>query len=151
MRQPQNMKDLLLRKLKLEDSAAINKIHTAITQTESITDIRLLIENQIQREENLSFVAELQGKVVGYMFSHIIYSGFGLNKSAWITMMEVDPELMGRGIGKRLAQKIFEAYKNQGIKDIYSSVLWDSTDLLSFFKTLGFGRSNFINLTRELC
>ena len=35
-------------------------------------------------------------------------------------------------------------------KDIYTSVRWDSTDLLSFFKTLGFQRSDFINLHKSL-
>jgi hypothetical protein len=29
-------------------------------------------------------------------------------------------------------------------------VRWDSTDMLSFFKTLGFDRSNFINLRKVL-
>ena len=35
-------------------------------------------------------------------------------------------------------------------KDIYTSVRWDSTDLLSFFKTLGFQRSDFISLHKSL-
>jgi len=57
---------------------------------------------------------------------------------------------MGKGIGLKLAGKICEVYKNKGIKNIYSSVLWDSTDVLSFFKKLGFERSEFINLKKKL-
>jgi len=49
-----------------------------------------------------------------------------------------------------LAEEILEAYRKKGINDIYTSVRWDSVDLLSFFKTLGFDRSNFINLRKEL-
>lgn len=52
-------------------------------------------------------MAEREGKVVGFMISYIISGGFGLlNKSAWIVMLGVDPEFMGQGIGKKLAQEI---------------------------------------------
>jgi ribosomal protein S18 acetylase RimI-like enzyme len=57
---------------------------------------------------------------------------------------------MGRGIGESLAKEIFKIYKETGITSVYTSVRWDSTDLLSFFKTLGFDRSNFINLRKIL-
>jgi N-acetylglutamate synthase-like GNAT family acetyltransferase len=57
---------------------------------------------------------------------------------------------MGQGIGKRLAQEIFAEYRKMGVKHIFTSVTWDSADLLSFFKTLGFDRSRFINLRKEL-
>jgi ribosomal protein S18 acetylase RimI-like enzyme len=57
---------------------------------------------------------------------------------------------MGMGIGARLAEEIFKYYKAQGIDKVYTSVRWDSTDLLSFFKTLGFDRSNFINLRKNI-
>jgi ribosomal protein S18 acetylase RimI-like enzyme len=55
---------------------------------------------------------------------------------------------MGRGIGASLAEEIFKFYRSKGIENVYTSVRWDSTDLLSFFKTLGFDRSNFINLRK---
>ena len=57
---------------------------------------------------------------------------------------------MGQGLGKRLAEEIFDFYRRVGIKDIHTSVRWDSTDILSFFKTLGFDRSNFINLRKNI-
>ncbi|MBW1996255.1 MAG: GNAT family N-acetyltransferase, partial [Deltaproteobacteria bacterium] len=94
--------------------------------------------------------AEYEGTVIGYMISYVLSGAFGLEKSAWIALMGVDPKYMGQGIGDRLARRIFKFYRDSGIKDIYTSVRWDSTDLLSFFKTLGFDRSNFINLRKKL-
>ena len=93
---------------------------------------------------------EIKGKVVGYMISYTLSGGFGIEKSAWIAMVGVDPKYMGKGIGKSLAEEISRFYKERGINNIYTSVRWDSTDLLSFFKTLKFDRSNFINLRKEL-
>jgi len=34
--------------------------------------------------------------------------------------------------------------------NVFTLVRWDSADMLSFFKTLGFDRSNFINLRKTL-
>jgi ribosomal protein S18 acetylase RimI-like enzyme len=95
-------------------------------------------------------VAEIDGRVVGYMISYTMYAGFGLDKSAWIATLGVDPKFMGCGIGKRLAEEILGVYQKRGVRNIFTSVRWDSVDLLSFFKTLGFDRSHFINLKKRV-
>ena len=144
------MEKVLIRKLKIEDADDITRIHAAITQSPVKIDYRRVIEEQIRKADEASFVAELKGKVVGYMISYILLGGFGIENSAWIAMFGIDPKFMGRGIGVQLANKIFKFYRKKGIKNIYTSVRWDSTDLLSFFKTVGFDRSNFINLRKVL-
>jgi len=141
---------VLIRRLKIEDADDITRIHGAITQSPVQIDYKRVIEEQAGKADEASFVAELHGKVVGYMISYIFYGGFGIEDSAWIAMFGVDPKYMGQGIGKELGKEIFSFYKGKGIKNIYTSVRWDSTDLLSFFKTLGFDRSNFINLRKTL-
>ncbi len=144
------MERLLIRELRVEDADAISRIQSAITQTPSRIDFKQILDAQAQKSGGVSFVAELQGKVVGYMISYVLSGGFGMEKSAWIAMLGVDPQLMGQGIGKRLAQEIFRVYRERGIKNVHTSVRWDSTDLLSFFKTLDFDRSDFINLRKVL-
>ncbi len=139
-----------IRKIKLDDAEEIAKIQYKITKKEPKTNFYHIIKEQLKKDEDISFVAEYNGKVVGYMISYVIYAGFGLDKGAWIATLGVDPKYMGQGIGKKLAQKVFEEYKKAGIKEIYTSVRWDSVDLLSFFKTLGFDRSEFINLQKQL-
>ena len=144
------MKDILIRKLRAEDAKDISNIYAAITQTPVKDDFIHIIAEQVNRKEDASFVAELDGRVVGYMISIVISGGFGILKSTWIANMGVNPKFMGQGIGENLAKKIFEFSREKGIKDVYTSVRWDSPDLLSFFKTLGFDRSNFINLRKVL-
>jgi len=144
------VKDILIRKLKAKDAEDISNIYAAITQTPIKDDFIYIIEEQVNRKEDASFVAELDGSVVGYMISIVISGGFGIKKSTWISNMGVNPKFMGQGIGESLAKKIFYFSREKGIKDIYTSVRWDSPDLLSFFKTLGFDRSNFINLRKLL-
>ena len=144
------MEKLLIRRLRIGDAEDITRIHGAITQSPVTIDYKRVIEEQAEKAEEASFVAEFQGRVVGYMISYILLGGFGIENSAWIAIFGIDPKFMGQGIGKELAEEIFTFYKGKGIKNIYTSVRWDSTDLLSFFKTLGFDRSNFINLRKTL-
>ncbi len=144
------MDDVIVRRLKREDAGDIRRIDAAITKTRSRIDFKRIVEEEMKRAVGASYVAEIEGKVVGYMISYVSSGNFGADKCAWIAMFGVDPKVMGRGIGQRLAEEIFKFYKAKGIKEILTSVKWDSTDILSFFKTLGFERSNFINLQKPL-
>jgi ribosomal protein S18 acetylase RimI-like enzyme len=145
-----SVSEILIRKIKKEDAHELQRISAAITKEPAKIDFEEIAAYEARRAKDASFVAEIDGKIVGYMISYVLSGLFGIEKSAWIVMLGVDPKYMDRGIGKSLAEKVFEFYRNEGITNIFSSVRWDSTDLLSFFKTLGFDRSNFINLRRVL-
>ena len=142
------MDNMVIRKLKKEDAHEIVEIYGAITMKPVSGDFKRVVEEHAQRDDEACFVAERDGKVAGFMISYILTAGFGMPKSAWIATLGVNPNFMGQGIGASLAKEIFKYYKDQGIENVYTSVRWDSTDMLSFFKTLGFDRSNFINLRK---
>ena len=144
------MNKLRIRKLLKEDANEISRIYAAITMTAVDQDFKRVVEDHAQSDDEACFVAESDGKVVGFMISYILTAGFGMAKSAWIATLGVDPNCMGQGIGASLAEETFKYYKSQGIENVYTSVRWDSTDMLSFFKTLGFDRSNFINLRKTV-
>ncbi len=140
-----------IREITLNDEKAIQNIRKAISEDDGEVNFEKIIGKQLSEDsDKSSLVAEIDGVVVGYMISTSLYAGFGIKKSAWIMAIGVHPDFMGQGIGLKLARKICEIYKNKGVKNIYSSVLWDSTDVLSFFKKLGFERSEFINLKKKL-
>jgi len=144
------VEDILIRELAIKDVEEISDIYSGIIQKPVKPDFKELIQRHAERKEDLCFVAESGGKVIGFMVSYILTLGFGIEKSAWIATLGVAPEYMGQGIGKKLGEKLFDYYKALGIENVYTSVRWDSPDLLSFFKTLGFDRSNFINLRKQI-
>jgi ribosomal protein S18 acetylase RimI-like enzyme len=144
------LKQIRIRRLLKTDSEEISRIYGAITLKPVDPDFKRVIEQDAEDEKGACFVAESEGRIVGFMISYILTAGFGVAKSAWIATLGVSPNHMGEGIGAKLAEEIFEIYRAQGIENVYTSVRWDSTDLLSFFKTLGFDRSNFINLRKDL-
>jgi ribosomal protein S18 acetylase RimI-like enzyme len=144
------VENVKIRRLRKEDAEAVSRINAVITKSPVESGIKKMVEENAESRGEISFVAEVKGRIVGYMISYLLAGGFGVKKSAWIAMFGVEPKFMGQGIGKGLANEIFKYYREKGIKDVYTAVEWDSTDILSFFKTLGFDRSNFINLKKEL-
>ena len=144
------MNNIVVRRLRPEDADGIGRISAAITRSPDNTEFKRIVEKQTQSEDDASFVAERENRLVGYCISHILSGSFGVEKSAWVAVLGVDPDFMGQGIGEMMFTEALKNYKARGIKDVYTSVRWDSMDLLSFFKTLGFQRSDFINLYKIL-
>jgi N-acetylglutamate synthase-like GNAT family acetyltransferase len=147
-----SVKTILIRKLEKDDISPITTIYGAITGKQPSEDFTSLIKKNVGREKGVCDVdiAEIDGKVIGFMVSYILILGFGLEKSAWIATLGVDPDYMGQGVGEKLAKEVFYRCQKMGITEVHTSVVWDSTDLLSFFKSLGFDRSSFINLHKKL-
>ena len=144
------MQNLIIRNLKIGDSQDISRIQESITKEPSTIDYHKVVQEEVKKDNSVNVVAELDGKVVGFIITYILHGGFGLEKSAWIGLFGVEPKYMGSGIGKRMAKEVFDELTKMNIKNIFTSVKWDSVDLLSFFKSLGFDRCNFINLKKVI-
>jgi len=109
-------------------------------------DIEHLFESFIKKSPKTCIVAETNSKVVGFIIGAIKEWGFGVERSGWIEMIEVDPKFMGSGIGKKLGEALIKNFKDEEINEVYTSIKWDSGDLVAFFKSIGFDKSSFINL-----
>lgn len=144
-------KEVSIRRLRAEDADEIQEIYGLITNKPVNSDFRrLVLERAQEAGHEAHFVAELDGSVVGFMISYILPFGFGAEECAYIATMGVHPKHMGEGIGAGMVGKVFQFYKSKGVVRVYASIRWDSTDLLSFCKTMGFERSEYINLKKEL-
>jgi len=144
------LQNLIIRNLEVRDSDDIFRIQEAITKELSAIDYHKIVKEEVKKDNSVNVVAELDGTVVGFIITYILYGAFGLQKSAWIGLFGVEPKYMGSGIGKRMAKEVFDELTKINIKNIFTSVKWDSVDLLSFFKSLGFDRCEFINLKKVI-
>jgi ribosomal protein S18 acetylase RimI-like enzyme len=150
MKEKKPLKTIKIRKLRVKDLPQIIRIEEAITKAKVSQQKKACLKDHIQKEGSVSLVALLEGQVVGFLISEILTNSFGLDQSGWIENFGILPPHMGQGIGRALAGHLFEVYRKKKIFEIYTSVRWDSVDLLSFFKSTGFDRSNFINLYKKL-
>lgn len=144
-------REVTIRKWKAEDADEICEIYNLITNIGVNNDFKekvLLRSKEVGPDAH--FVALINDKIVGFLISYILPFGFGAEECGYIATMGVHPKFMGQGLGAKMTMELFRFYKEQNVTRVYTSVRWDSTDLLSFFKTTGFERSNFINLHRKL-
>ena len=107
-------------------------------------------KSSIKKSPKTCLVAVIDDNVAGFIIGGIKEWGFGVEHSGWIEMIEVDPKQMGKGIGKTLVDALINYFKKEEIEEVYTSVQWDSGDLISFFKSVGFDKSSFINLKYKL-
>jgi ribosomal protein S18 acetylase RimI-like enzyme len=140
-----------LRKLTAKDIPQIIAIHGAIAKKRAYRRlVQQTVKDHLRKREGVGFVAEKDGQVVGFIIGEMKGEGFGLEKSGWLEVVMVHPRHMGTGIGHAMARKLFDYFRRSGIRDVHTSVLWDAVDMLSFFKSLGFDRSTFINLIKHV-
>ncbi len=144
------IKAIKIRKLAVKDLSQVIAIQENITKTKVTPKKMAILKEHIRKAGNINLAAVVEGKVVGYVISEVMTNSFGLDQSGWIKNLGVHPKYMGAGIGQSLASPLFAAYKKKKINEVYTAVRWDWGDLLSFFKSIGFDRSNFINLYKKM-
>ncbi len=144
------MSKVEVRKMREKDIPATTKIREVITKKKVPKFWEKEIALRLLEYENQCYVALIGKKVVGFVIGEAKTLDFGVNKSGWLVDVGVHPDYMGQGIGEKLGNAMLKGFENEGITEIYTAVKWDATDLLSFFKSIGFERSEFINLERRM-
>jgi len=102
------LQNLIIRNLKIGDSEDISRIQESITKERSTIDYHKIVQEEVKKDNSVNVVAELNGKVVGFIITYLLHGGFGLEKTAWIGLFGVEPKYMGSGIGKRMAKEVFD-------------------------------------------
>ena len=93
----------------------------------------------LRRDPDASQVAEMGGKVVGFMLSDLRGGEFGLEEtSGWIERFGVDPDFQGRSIGRRLFEAVVEHLKRQGATTVRTLVEKKDSELATFLRAVGF-------------
>jgi len=140
---------LYIRQMTKEDLDAIVEIDTKVLG-ETRKDYWMNKMND-SRPPDASLVAEIDGKVVGFIFGEISGWEFKVpNNIGWLDIIGIDPDYQNRGIAKVLANTLITNLKNYGVDTIYTLVNWNDWDLLQFFHAMGFSRGDMINLVLKV-
>jgi ribosomal protein S18 acetylase RimI-like enzyme len=97
---------------------------------------------------DLSFVAETEGNLAGFILARLEYQGFPINEVAVIHSIAVAPKFQGRGISRLLVDKLRNDCKAKGIPAIRILIPQDDTKLIELFAHLGFSLSNSLNFDK---
>lgn len=147
------MTDVTVRKMEERDIGQAANIHSRVLREGLTQDMGYAIEELftafIENSPDTCLVAEVDEEMVGFIVGSVKEWSFGVERSGWIEFIEVDPKFMGQGVGNKLGHRLLEYFKSEGIGSVYTSVKWDGADLIAFFKSIGFDKSEFINLTNK--
>lgn len=106
----------------------------------------------MRRDPEASLVAELDGKVVGFIFGEVRAGEFGLEEpTGWIEVVNVDPDARGHSIGRRLASELERHFRTRGATSMRTLVDEESHGPLArFFSSVGFVEAPVTAFVRRL-
>lgn len=145
-----DMAALVIRRLTARDIEAILKIDEKITGRPHEAYWESKIAEYIARDPAACLVAEADGKVVGFILGDIRGWEFNIPRSGWLEIMGVDPEYQGKGAGRKLAEALFEHFRESGVQTVHTMISWNDPHLVDYFRSLGFSRGEFVHLQKPL-
>lgn len=96
------------------------------------------ILKNIKGKNTVVFVAEVEGKVVGYSLGWVSQPWSYKAKRGYICDCFVEKSYRRRSIGKALIKAMLEWFKNKGVECVEADVYTTNCPSLALFKTLGF-------------
>ncbi|HUY83759.1 MAG TPA: GNAT family N-acetyltransferase [Steroidobacteraceae bacterium] len=99
----------------------------------------------------VSLVAELDGRVVGFVTARVGVGEFGRTEpAAELDTLGVSPECRSRGVGRALLSQLSANLASLRVERIATEVDWSDRDVLGFFGRYGFAPSRTLAFEREL-
>ena len=92
-----------------------------------------------RRDPGASQVAEIGGKVVGFMLGDLRAGEFGLDEpSGWVERFGIDPEHRGHDLGRKLFDAIRAHFESRGARSVRTLVDTNDSGVAGFLKAIGF-------------
>lgn len=96
------------------------------------------ILKNIRGENAVVFVAEIEGKIIGYSLGWVSQPWSYKAKRGYICDCFVKKSYRRRGIGKALIKAMLEWFRSKGVECVEADVYSNNVPSLMLFKTLGF-------------
>ena len=143
---------VLVRVMREDDLDAIVAIDAAASGRRRPRYFEVMLHRAItQAGVQISLVAEIDGRVVGFVIGSLYYGEYGVvEPSASIDAISVAPGSRGKKIGKALMHQLRLNLAALRITTLRTEVSWDHFGLLAFFRTQGFKPSRRLCLECEL-
>ena len=102
------------------------------------------IINEKLAVDDLIFVVEHGGQLIGACMAG--YDGH----RGWLYYLAVDPDFQGHGYGRQIVQAAEEVLKAAGCPTINLQVRKSNTQVIDFYKALGFGEDEVLSMGKRL-
>lgn len=141
---------ITVRRMRNQDGDAVLQINEKITGRPHEAQWESRIIEHMSANPLGCLVAEEEGTIVGFILGAIRGWEFGIPKTGWIEIVGVAPEFHKKGVAKALIEKLHMYFRNHNVERVMTMVNWNDGGLVSFFRAVGFERSEFIILDKEV-
>jgi ribosomal protein S18 acetylase RimI-like enzyme len=107
-----------------------------------------VVASQLRGPLDLSFIAEYEGLLVGFILAKLVYAGMPMTGVGVIFLIAVNPDYQERGIGSMLIDTLKNHCKSEGIETIRALVPQNDARILKYFEKAGFRTSSIINFDK---
>jgi predicted N-acetyltransferase YhbS len=142
--------NLRIRPMEPEDIDAVLAIDKKISGVRRAVSSTDLITGDLGGVLDLSFVAEVNGQIVGLILARRAYVGEPVVEVGLIQILGVDPDYQKQGIATKLVESLLETSRAEKLKAIRIMVKENDSQLQAFFARMGFRRGHLIDYTKEL-
>ncbi len=97
---------------------------------------------------DLSFIAEYEGILIGFILAKIDFSGYPMTSTAGIYLVAVNPEYRKHGIGTMMIEALGKLCKSRNIGTIRAVIPDKDQEVINYFRNNGFRPSHIINYDR---
>lgn len=145
------LEQIKIRALAYGDLDAIVEIDKAVLGKIRPEYWSMKIELSENRSPMASLVAELDGKVVGFILGDASGWEYGVPDTVgWIDTIGVHPQYRRKGIAKILFNEMVANLKKVGVGTVYTFLNWKDWDLLHFFDKMGFQKGDMIHIEKKV-
>lgn len=139
-----------IRCMEPEDIDGILAVDRKISGSQRAITYRDLIREALGGQMDVSFVAEAENQVIGFVLAYLTYVREQVTEACMIQILGVDPNYWRQGIATKLVEAQLEECRKKGIKQVRVMVEERDDQLQGFFKGLGFNRGRYIDYSMTL-
>lgn len=141
----------VIRSMREDDLDSIAEIDRLVLGEKRVDYWQGKIDMEGKRSPLPSLVAEIDGKVVGFILGDASGWEYGVPENiGWIETLGIDPSYQKKGIAKMLMREMLNYMKKVGVDKVYTLVSWRDSEFLQFFDAMGFRKGDMINLELKI-
>jgi ribosomal protein S18 acetylase RimI-like enzyme len=108
-----------------------------------------LIIGDLGKVPDLSFVAEFNGEVQGFLLARRAYIGEPFSEEAMIHILGVEPDYQRKGIATQMVNALVETCQEKKLNAVRIMIDESDDQLKSLFQHLGFQRGKLVDYTKK--
>jgi predicted N-acetyltransferase YhbS len=142
--------EVKIRPMEAKDSGAIFDMDRILAGGSMTIALINLISEDIEESLGMSFIAEVNSQVVGFVLARHAYIGAPAVEVCLIQGLSVHPLRQGQDIEARLVNELTDRAKSLGMKNIRVILSVSDPRMEAFFSRLNFHRAPVIVCDKEL-